>query len=88
MSPTIETVIRTIVQVYTFIIFGYILSSWFPRLRDSALGYFLGKMAEPFLSPFRQLIRPVGVMDISAIVALFTLFFAEKGLIFLLYYFF
>lgn len=82
---TVETVIRFVLQIYTFMIFGYILLSWVPQLRDSAIGDFLGKMVEPFLRPFKQIIPPIGMIDVSAIVALFTLYLAEEGLIFLLH---
>lgn len=79
-----ETIIRFALQIYTFMIFGYILMSWIPQLRDSALGDFLSRMVDPFLRPFKQLIPPVGMMDISPVVAVFTLNFAEDGLIYLL----
>lgn len=82
---TVETVIRFVLQIYTFMIFGYILLSWIPQLRDSAIGDFLGRMVEPFLRPFKQIIPPIGMIDVSAIVALFTLYLAEEGLIFLLH---
>lgn len=81
----LETIIRFALQIYTFMIFGYILMSWIPQLRESALGFFLGRMVEPFLRPFKQLIPSFGMMDISPVIALFTLHFAEEGLIYLLY---
>ena len=87
MVHYIEAAISGIIQIYTFMIFGYILLSWVPQLKDSALGYFLARTVEPFLQPFRQLIRPIGMIDISAIVALMTLYLAEKGLLFLIRYF-
>ncbi len=85
MIQTVETVIRFILQIYTFMIFGYILLSWIPQLRDSAIGDFLSRMVEPFLRPFKQIIPPIGMIDVSAIVALFSLYLAEEGLIFLLH---
>lgn len=87
MVHYIDMAIRSIIQIYSFMIFGYIILSWFPHLRESSIGYFLGRMVEPFLTPFRQLIRPIGMIDISAIVALITLHLAEKGLLFLIRYF-
>lgn len=85
MIQTVETVIRFILQIYTFMIFGYILLSWIPQLRDSGIGDFLSRMVEPFLRPFKQIIPPIGMIDVSAIVALFSLYLAEEGLIFLLH---
>ena len=42
----------------------------------------LGKLVEPYLSPFRRLIPPIGgMLDISPIVAIFALQFIAAGLI-------
>ena len=84
METTLESIIRFAFQIYTFMIFGYILMSWIPALRESALGEFLERIVEPYLRPFKQFIPPLGMIDISPIVALFTLFFVEEGIIFLL----
>ncbi|WP_202077020.1 YggT family protein [Caldalkalibacillus salinus] len=65
--------------IYTFMVFGYILMSWLPNLRESALGEILGKFVEPVLAPFRKIIPPLGMIDISPIVALIALRFARMG---------
>ncbi|MBP1930675.1 YggT family protein [Ammoniphilus resinae] len=85
MGATIETIVRFALQIYTFIIFGYIIMSWIPQLQYSAIGEFLGRIVEPFLKPFRQVIPSIGILDISPIVALLTLYYAEEGLIYLIY---
>lgn len=77
----IEQVIRFIFQIYTFMIFGYILMSWFPQMRESSIGEILRRFVEPYLRPFRSIIPPLGMIDISPIVALLALYFAEEGLI-------
>lgn len=59
----------------------YILMSWLPNLRENFIGELLGKLVEPYLSPFRRIIPPLfGTLDISPIVALFVLRFAVVGL--------
>ncbi|MFC3768727.1 YggT family protein [Paenibacillus sp. GCM10012303] len=85
MSPgTIESIIGYIGQlgtVYTYLIIAYILLSWLPNARDSFIGEILGKLVEPYLTPFRRFIPPIGGMiDISPIVALIALRFVIAGL--------
>jgi YggT family protein len=73
-------VIAQAIQIYMYAIIGYILMSWFPGARESSIGRFLGKIVEPYLEPFRKIIPPLGMIDISPIVAIFTLNFALYGL--------
>lgn len=65
--------------IYTYMIFGYILMSWLPNLRESSIGELLGKFVEPILSPFRRIIPPLGMIDISPIVAILALRVARFG---------
>ena len=54
--------------------------SWFPGARESGVGEFLGKITEPYLEPFRKIIPPIGMLDISPIVAIIALQLASNGL--------
>jgi YggT family protein len=65
--------------IYTYMIFGYILMSWIPNLRESSFGEILGKFVEPILGPFRKIIPPLGMIDLSPIVALLALNLARSG---------
>ncbi len=63
--------------IFTWGLIIYILSSWFPALRESSFGEFLGKVYEPLLEPFRRMIPPLGgVLDLSPIILIiiFNLF--------------
>ncbi len=53
--------------------------SWFPNARESSIGQLLGRLAEPYLEPFRRIIPPLGMIDISPIVAIIALNFAQYG---------
>lgn len=64
---------------YFFALIGYILMSWFPGARDSSIGKFLTTICEPYLEPFRKVIPPLGMIDISPIVAIFVLNFAQSA---------
>jgi YggT family protein len=57
----------------------YILLSWFPGARESGFGQFLAKICDPYLEPFRKIIPPLGMIDISPIVAILALRFAQSG---------
>lgn len=78
----ISRFIWMIEQIYTFMIIGYVLLSWLPNARESFIGEWLGKLVEPYLSPFRRFIPPIGgMLDISPIVAIFALQFVAYGII-------
>ncbi|MDQ0231254.1 YggT family protein [Metabacillus malikii] len=74
-------IIGNVITIYYFAIIIYILLSWFPGARESGFGQFLAKICEPYLEPFRKIIPPIGGMiDISPIVAIIALRFAQAGL--------
>ncbi len=72
-------VVRVVFEIYSWLIIAYILMSWLPQMKESQIGELLGKVVEPYLSPFRKYIPPIGMIDISPIVALFALYFIEYG---------
>ncbi|MFC0188973.1 YggT family protein [Fictibacillus aquaticus] len=76
---TIGLILIKTMQIYSYLVIGYILLSWFPNARESSIGIFLARIVEPYLAPFRSIIPPLGMIDISPIVALFALRFAENG---------
>ncbi|ATF14401.1 YggT family protein [Brevibacillus sp. HB1.2] len=66
--------------VYQYMIIAYILMSWVPQMRGTGIGQLLERLVEPYLAPFRRFIPPLGFIDISPIVALMALHFAQSGL--------
>ncbi|WP_102271532.1 YggT family protein [Cytobacillus massiliigabonensis] len=74
------SIIATIINYYSWALIIYILLSWFPGARESAIGQFLARICEPYLEPFRKIIPPLGMIDISPIVAILVLKFAMSGL--------
>lgn len=75
----IVNVVYAIVNFYSFVLFIYVLLSWFPRtsgiLRD--INNVLGSICEPYLGLFRKIIPPIGgngmSVDISPILAIVVL---------------
>lgn len=79
---TIITVMNVIVyafQIYSFMLIAYILMSWIPAMQGSTIGKLLEKVCEPYLAFFRKFIPPIGMIDISPIVAIFVLNYIQKG---------
>nr|WP_279306750.1 YggT family protein [Paenibacillus auburnensis] len=76
-----SSIINILFQIYYYMILIYILMSWLPNLRENFIGELLGKLVEPYLSPFRRIIPPLfGTIDISPIIAIIVLRFAVGGL--------
>ncbi|MEX2105238.1 MAG: YggT family protein [Bacilli bacterium] len=73
--------INWLFQIYFYMIFAYVLMSWLPQVRESKIGEILGRFVEPYLAIFRRFIPPIGILDLSAMVGLFALFFIQRGLI-------
>jgi YggT family protein len=69
-----------VINLYYYALIIYILMSWFPNARSSGIGQFFARICEPYLEPFRRIIPPLGMIDISPIVAIFVLRFALSGL--------
>ncbi|WP_404432858.1 YggT family protein [Sutcliffiella horikoshii] len=69
-----------LVFIYTIALIIYIFMSWFPGARESSFGRILGRICEPYLDMFRRIIPPLGMIDISPIVAIFVLRYAVLGL--------
>jgi YggT family protein len=72
--------LQKLITYYSWALIVYILMSWFPNARDTFIGRFLARICEPYLEPFRKIIPPFGMMDISPIVAFLVLNFASTGL--------
>ncbi|MBS4211923.1 MULTISPECIES: YggT family protein [Neobacillus] len=72
--------IQKLIWAYSWALIIYILMSWFPGAKESAIGQFLARICEPYLEPFRRIIPAIGMIDISPIVAFLVLNFATRGL--------
>ncbi|MCM3713119.1 YggT family protein [Halalkalibacter oceani] len=76
---TLGALLLQLMYLYSFLIIGYILLSWFPNARESSIGQFLGRVVEPYLEPFRRFVPPLGMIDFSPIVAIIVLNLARTG---------
>lgn len=85
-SPTqiLGWILYGAVSVLLLMIFLRIVLSWIPFARDSKLAWSLFSLTEPIMSPFRQLIPPLGMFDLSPIILIFLLSFVENAILNLL----
>lgn len=70
-------VLDRLIQIYLIVLFVYVISSWFPQLRYSALGQKLAQLSEPYLRLFHGIIPPMGGLDFSPVLAFLALQLAQ-----------
>ena len=57
------------------------IASWFRLDERYAFIRFLARITDPFIAPVRRIVRPVGVIDLSFIVAWFLLVVLQQLLL-------
>ena len=79
-----DVLYQTISYFFTivgFLIFVRILLSWFPNLQGNQLAEIVYGITEPILAPFKRLIPPMGMMDLSPMVAIISLIVLQQILL-------
>ena len=78
---TIGDFVNVFISVYVLLIFAYIITSWI-RLPYSTwlnrIQRFLYDVCEPYLRIFRRILPPLGPLDLSPIIAIFSLFIINR----------
>ena len=70
------SLIRTLIQLYIYVIIGRIILSYFPLQPGGVIAQIfnvLYTITEPVLGPARRIIPPIGMFDFSPIVVIFAL---------------
>ncbi|MCL2889363.1 MAG: YggT family protein [Eggerthellaceae bacterium] len=83
---SIVYIFLTVLNVYSMVIFVYILLSWFPVKKGlvADINNFLRKICDPYLNLFRKLVPPIGGMvDITPIIALLVLQLVGRLVVFI-----
>ncbi len=63
--------------VLTILIFARVILSWLPQYRDSQIGSLIYSLSEPILRPIQNLVPPMGMMDLSPMIAIIVLYVAQ-----------
>ena len=66
-------VIDLFFEIIWWLVIARILLSWFPNPPHNQLIKFIYQATDPILVPFQRLIPPIGMVDISPMVALLAL---------------
>ena len=69
------------ISVYLVLILARIIVSWMPFLRNGRLIWTLYALTEPVMAPFRRMIPPLGMFDLSPILLILLLNFAKAAVL-------
>ena len=79
-TRTIVQAIAFVLQAIAWMLIARALVSWFPDLRRHAVVQLLFDMTDPIIEPLRKVIPPVGMLDLSVMIAVFALFALSQAL--------
>lgn len=65
--------IAALINLYSFVVLVAVILSWVPTARRSPLGMMVCRLTEPVLAPIRQMLPPMGGVDLSPMVLLLAL---------------
>lgn len=69
------------ISVFLVLLIARIILSWMPFLRDGRLIWTLTSLTEPVMAPFRRMIPPLGMFDLSPILLILLLDFAQGAIL-------
>ncbi len=78
MSDTILNLVIYVLQALSIAIIVRALLSWFDPGFRSTFGRFVHDITEPIVGPIRKVIPPMGMFDLSTIVAIVALQVLER----------
>jgi len=61
------------VSILMLLIIVRIVSSWVPFIRENRFMWTVFSLTEPIMAPFRQIIPPIGMIDLSPIILIFLM---------------
>ena len=74
----ITELLLNILSIYTFVLFGRAIMSWFDPGFRSAIGRILFDITEPVVAPIRQVVPSIGGLDLSIMVTLFLIMILQR----------
>ena len=70
MADTVLFILLQLLQLLTYALIGRALLSWFDPRGQLTISRILAEVTEPVIAPLRRVIPPVGMLDLSFIVAI------------------
>jgi YggT family protein len=62
-----------VLNLFTLALFGRVILSWVDPMMRSSIGRILYRVTEPILAPIRSYVPPMGMFDLSIIIAILLL---------------
>ncbi len=81
MGEILYTTIQMFFDILFLLILVRILLSFLPQFRSNRLAEVVFGITEPILSPFQRIIPPIGMFDISPMVAIIVLGILQQVLL-------
>lgn len=78
MAEMILGILLTLLQLLTFALIGRAILSWVDPRGGWAISRILADLTEPIMAPLRRVIPPIGMLDISFIVAIVLIQVLER----------
>jgi YggT family protein len=78
MGVELANLLLSIIQILSLLIFARAIFSWFDPGFTSQIGRFIFQITEPIISPIRQVLPPMGMLDLSVFVTLILLFILQQ----------
>lgn len=69
----LASILLSILNILTILLIARALFSWFDPQFTSSIGKLLFDITEPIIAPVRQVVPPMGMLDLSIMVTLFLL---------------
>ncbi len=77
----VADLLNSLLTIYSWAILIRVLLSWVSPDPFNPIVQFLVRVTDPYLELFRRIIPPIGMMDISPIIALVVLNVAQRFLV-------
>ena len=78
-------IVEKLFLAFTIMLFIRILGSWLPELQGKRWMQFIAFYTDPYLNVFRRIIPPLGMFDLSPVIAFLCLGFIENIIKFFLF---
>lgn len=82
IMATIFSMLHALISILKYLLFAYIICGWITLFSQTRSPYIdiIQELAEPMLAPFRKIMPNMGMIDLSPILAFFTLYIAQMML--------
>ena len=78
MGAELASVLLSIIQILSLLIFARAIFSWFDPGFGSQIGRILFQITEPIIAPVRQVLPQMGMLDLSVFVTLILLMILQR----------